>query len=127
MLAVLREKEDELAQAQSWQGIAKLVAAAVITLLGVCGTAYSIYGQLIPWIYGVSIVAIGVGGALFKKFWLDRTDGSKVVEECRECQAAVAPGTHFRQFLESRGNQPFSLSKVQQAHQQYKLAASELN
>ncbi len=127
MLGMLHEKEEELASIQSWRGIAKLVASAALTLLGIAGTAYSIYFKLIPWIYGASIVAIGVGGASFKKFMLDRTDGAKVVEECRECQAAVAPGTSFRRFLERQWNQEFPLAKIQQAYQQFKLATSSLN
>jgi hypothetical protein len=125
-LGEIRAKEAELVSIKSWRGIAKLVASAALAIVGLIGALYNIFTTLVPWIYGVSVVAVGVGCAAFQKFWTDRRDGDKILEEWRECQADLANGTLFRRLLESGNKRELTWAQIQEAHQQFKKIASSI-
>jgi hypothetical protein len=120
-------KETELTSMKSWRGALKLVASAVAVILGVGGILHCVFGSLIPWVYGVSIVTVGLGCAAFKKFWTERKDGAKDLEEWRECQADLGQGTPFRRFLDSGQKRELTWAKIQEAHKQFKQATSCIN
>lgn len=120
-------KENELAAMKTWKGIAKLVGAAAAIAFGLLGMAYSIFYTLIPWIYGVSVVAVGIGGAAFKKFWTERKEGPKVIEEWKKCEADLTRGTPFRQFLEAGKKKELSWEKILETHRQFHQAFSSIN
>ena len=125
-LGEIRAKEAELASIKSWRGIAKLVASATLVIVGLIGALYNIFTTVVPWHYGVSVVAIGVGCAAFHKFWTDRRDGGKILEAWRECQADLANGSLFRRLLESGNKQELTWAQIQEAHQQFKKVASSI-
>jgi hypothetical protein len=123
-LGEIRAKEAELASIKSWRGIAKLVASAALAIVGIIGALYNIFTVLVLWSYGVSIAAVGVGCAAFQKFWTDRREGDKILEEWRECQADLANGTSFRRLLESGNKRELTWTQIQEAHQQFKKVTS---
>jgi len=125
-LGVIRAKEAEVASIKSWRSTAKLVASAILALLGVAGTLFSIFSTLIPVVYGASIIAIGIGGGLVKKFSTDRNEADQVLRDFKECQTDLARGTPFRRFLETSQKKELSWEKLQQAHKQFKEATKSI-
>jgi len=123
----IRAKEAEVAFTKSPRGIARLVAAIAVATFGVLGILYSVFYTLVPWFYGVSVVAVGLGGAASKKFYLERKEGPKTLTDWRTCQADTAAGTSFRTFLESGSKREFTWAKIQEAHGEFKKATSCIN
>jgi len=125
-LGEIRAKEAEMASIKSWRGIARLIASAALAIMGIIGAFYNIFTTLVPWSYGVSVVAIGVGCAMFQKYWTDRRDGDQILKEWRECQADLGNGTLFRRLLESGNKRELTWSQIQEAHQQFKKVTSSI-
>lgn len=123
----IRATEAEVASAQSWEGVAGLCATAALVIFGVIGTFYSIYFTLVPWIYGVSIVAIGIGMASFQKLWADRVEGAKILDSVHECERDLAVGAPFRRFLDSGAKQELTWTQIQEAYHKFKLANTCIN
>lgn len=123
----VRNVEAEIASAQTWEGVAKLCSSATLVVFGVIGTFYSIYFTLVPWLYGASIVAIGIGIATFQKFWADRTNGTKILDDVHECQRDISPGTAFRRFLESGSKQELTWAQIQETYHKFKQVNTCIN
>jgi hypothetical protein len=94
--------------------------------VGIIGALYNVFTTLVPWSYGVSVVAVGVGCAAFQKFWTDRREGDKILKEWRECQVDLANGTLFRRLLESGNKQELNWTQIQEAYQQFKNVTSSI-
>jgi hypothetical protein len=123
----IRAKEAEIAFTKSPRGTARLVACIAVAAFGVLGLMYSVFYTLVPWFYGVSVVAVGIGGAASKKFWLERKEGPKTMADWRTCQSDTAAGTPFRQVLESGAKKEFTWAKIQEAHGHFKQARTCVN